>query len=185
MLKLLIIIVLISLFYNNNAFSLLKNGSYKNKYNRLSLSMLTPVKGGSVVALVTPMKEGTNAIDYDKFVELLEWHIKEGTDGAVILGTTGEGSMVNIDERTQVIKTAVKTVKGAMPIIIGTGTIETHKVIELTGSKSQILQMPLPQDDPKQRRPNITKAKSVLQWEPKIQIDEGLAKTIEYFRSVI
>jgi len=132
MLKLLIIIVLISLFYNNNAFSLLKNGSYKNKYNRLSLSMLTPVKGGSVVALVTPMKEGTNAIDYDKFVELLEWHIKEGTDGAVILGTTGEGSMVNIEERTQVIKTAVKTVKGAMPIIIGTGTIETHKVIELT-----------------------------------------------------
>jgi dihydrodipicolinate synthase/N-acetylneuraminate lyase len=57
---------------------------------------------------------------------------KEGTDGAVILGTTGEGSMINIDERTEVIKTAVKTVKGAMPIIIGTGTIETHKVIELT-----------------------------------------------------
>jgi len=59
------------------------------------------------------------------------------------------------------------------------------KVIELTGTTSQILQQSLPQDDPKQRRPNITKAKSVLQWEPKIQLDEGLAKTIEYFRSVI
>lgn len=59
-----------------------------------------------------------------------------------------------------------------------------HKVIELTGSKSQILQMPLPQDDPKQRRPDITEAKSMLNWEPKINLEQGLIKTIDYFRNI-
>jgi UDP-glucuronate decarboxylase len=58
-----------------------------------------------------------------------------------------------------------------------------HKVIELTGSKSQILQQPLPQDDPKQRRPDITQAKKTLDWEPTINLEQGLEKTIEYFRS--
>ena len=60
-----------------------------------------------------------------------------------------------------------------------------HKVIELIGSKSQILQMPLPQDDPKQRRPDITEAKSMLSWEPKINLEQGLIKTIDYFRKVV
>jgi UDP-glucuronate decarboxylase len=60
-----------------------------------------------------------------------------------------------------------------------------HKVIELTGSKSQILQMPLPQDDPKQRRPNITQAKQMLNWEPTIKLEQGLVKTIDYFRGIV
>ena len=60
-----------------------------------------------------------------------------------------------------------------------------HKVIELTGSKSQILQMPLPQDDPKQRRPDISVAKSMLDWEPKINLEQGLVKTIDYFRTIV
>lgn len=60
-----------------------------------------------------------------------------------------------------------------------------EKVIKLTGSKSQILQLPLPQDDPKQRRPDIGMAKSVLKWEPKINLDEGLQKTIDYFRKIV
>ena len=60
-----------------------------------------------------------------------------------------------------------------------------HKVIELIGSKSQILQMPLPQDDPKQRRPDITEAKSMLNWEPKINLEQGLIKTIDYFRNIM
>ena len=60
-----------------------------------------------------------------------------------------------------------------------------HKVIELTGSKSQVLQRPLPQDDPKQRRPDISQAKKMLNWEPKIPLEQGLVKTIEYFRTVI
>jgi UDP-glucuronate decarboxylase len=57
-----------------------------------------------------------------------------------------------------------------------------HKVIELTGSKSTILQQPLPQDDPKQRRPDISEAKNMLNWEPKINLEQGLLKTIDYFR---
>ena len=57
-----------------------------------------------------------------------------------------------------------------------------HKVKELTGSNSQILQMTLPQDDPKQRRPDITEAKTMLKWEPKINLEQGLIKTIEYFK---
>jgi UDP-glucuronate decarboxylase len=60
-----------------------------------------------------------------------------------------------------------------------------HKVKELTGSKSQILQMPLPQDDPKQRRPDITLAKKMLNWEPKINLEKGLIKTIDYFRKIV
>jgi UDP-glucuronate decarboxylase len=60
-----------------------------------------------------------------------------------------------------------------------------HKVIELTGSKSQILQQPLPQDDPKQRRPDISEAKQMLNWEPKINLEQGLIKTIDYFRKVV
>jgi UDP-glucuronate decarboxylase len=60
-----------------------------------------------------------------------------------------------------------------------------EKVIALTGTGSKILQKELPQDDPKQRRPDITKTKSVIGWEPKITLEEGLKKTIEYFRSVV
>ena len=60
-----------------------------------------------------------------------------------------------------------------------------HKVIELTGSKSQILQQPLPQDDPKQRRPDIDVAKRMLGWEPKINLEQGLIKTIDYFRNIV
>ncbi|MCL5004639.1 MAG: SDR family oxidoreductase [Patescibacteria group bacterium] len=56
-----------------------------------------------------------------------------------------------------------------------------QKIIELTGSKSKIVFKPLPEDDPKQRQPDITLAKEKLNWEPKIALEEGLKKTIEYF----
>ena len=56
-----------------------------------------------------------------------------------------------------------------------------QKVIELTGSKSQIVYRPMPEDDPKQRKPDITQAKAVLGWEPKVQLEAGLKQTIEYF----
>ena len=60
-----------------------------------------------------------------------------------------------------------------------------QKVIELTGSKSKIVFRPLPQDDPKQRQPDISLAKKMLDWSPKIKLDEGLIKTIDYFKQVI
>ncbi len=57
-----------------------------------------------------------------------------------------------------------------------------HKIIELTKSKSKIVYKPLPQDDPKVRRPDISKASKLLKWEPKVSLEEGLSKTIEWFR---
>jgi len=60
-----------------------------------------------------------------------------------------------------------------------------QKVIDLTGSKSQIMYLPLPQDDPRRRRPDISRAKALLDWEPRINLDEGLQKSLEYFRGVV
>jgi UDP-glucuronate decarboxylase len=57
-----------------------------------------------------------------------------------------------------------------------------EKVIELTGSKSAIVKKPLPSDDPKQRRPDISAAKKVLGWEPTTKLEDGLRRTIAYFR---
>lgn len=60
-----------------------------------------------------------------------------------------------------------------------------QKVIELTGTASKIVHKDLPKDDPKQRRPDIHRAKIVLEWEPKITLEEGLEKTIDYFRKIV
>jgi dTDP-glucose 4,6-dehydratase len=57
------------------------------------------------------------------------------------------------------------------------------KIIELTDSKSEIVYKPLPEDDPQVRQPDITKAKKILNWEPKVNLEEGLLRTIEYFRA--
>ncbi|MFV2004053.1 MAG: UDP-glucuronic acid decarboxylase family protein [Gammaproteobacteria bacterium] len=60
-----------------------------------------------------------------------------------------------------------------------------EKTIKMTGAKSTLKNHPLPEDDPQQRQPDISLAKEKLGWEPKIQLEEGLGKTIEYFKSVI
>ncbi len=60
-----------------------------------------------------------------------------------------------------------------------------EKTIAMTGSKSSLNNLPLPEDDPRQRQPDITVAKEKLGWEPVVNLDEGLAKTIEYFKSVV
>jgi UDP-glucuronate decarboxylase len=60
-----------------------------------------------------------------------------------------------------------------------------NAVIRLTGSKSQIIRKPLPSDDPMQRQPNIDLARKVLNWEPKVELEEGLIHTIEYFKKII
>ncbi len=58
-------------------------------------------------------------------------------------------------------------------------------VIRLVGSKSKIIRMPLPQDDPKQRQPDITQAREILDWQPTIDLESGLKRTIDYFRSIV
>jgi len=77
----------------------------------------------------------------------------------------------------------------ALPINIGNPGEFTilelaEKVIKLTGSKSKIIKEPLPADDPKQRKPDISKAKKYLDWEPKVNLEDGLKKTIDYFAAV-
>ena len=57
------------------------------------------------------------------------------------------------------------------------------KIIELTASKSEIVYKPLPEDDPQVRQPDITKARQILGWEPKVKLEDGLMKTIAYFRT--
>ncbi len=76
-----------------------------------------------------------------------------------------------------------------MPVNIGNPNEFTVRqlaelVIELTGSTSTIVSLPLPADDPKVRQPDITRAKALLQWEPGVQLREGLVRTIEYFRGL-
>ena len=76
------------------------------------------------------------------------------------------------------------------PINIGNPhemTIEeiARKIIELTGSKSRIVYRPLPEDDPKIRQPDITRARTLLGWEPTVALEEGLTKTLEYFRTQV
>jgi dTDP-glucose 4,6-dehydratase len=77
-----------------------------------------------------------------------------------------------------------------LPMNIGNPTEMTvlqfaKEIIRATGSRSKIAFKPLPQDDPKQRKPDITKARKILRWEPKVKLADGLVKTIEYFREKV
>ena len=58
-----------------------------------------------------------------------------------------------------------------------------ERIIALTGSRSRIVSRPLPVDDPRVRQPDITRARKLLGWEPKVPLDEGLARTLDYFRA--
>jgi 4-hydroxy-tetrahydrodipicolinate synthase len=86
---------------------------------------------GSLVAIVTPM-EADGALDIPRFRSLLDWHIAEGTDAVVVVGTTGESPTVDVDEHCLLIKTAVEHCKGRIPVVAGTGGNSTLEAIELT-----------------------------------------------------
>jgi dTDP-glucose 4,6-dehydratase len=80
--------------------------------------------------------------------------------------------------------------KANEPVNIGNPhemTIEqiAREIIRLTGSKSKLVYKPLPEDDPKVRQPDITRAQTLLGWEPKIGLEEGLKKTLAYFREKV
>jgi UDP-glucuronate decarboxylase len=70
------------------------------------------------------------------------------------------------------------------PIEVSVGDL-AKKILQMTASKSEIKYLPLPEDDPKQRKPDITLAGNVLGWQPQVDLETGLFKTIEYFRSVV
>ncbi|PKN14421.1 MAG: 4-hydroxy-tetrahydrodipicolinate synthase, partial [Deltaproteobacteria bacterium HGW-Deltaproteobacteria-24] len=86
---------------------------------------------GSIVALVTPMDEN-GAIDQSSLKNLVEFHINQGTDAIVAVGTTGESATLDEDEHCAVIKAAVDYAAGRIPVIAGTGANSTTEAIELT-----------------------------------------------------
>jgi 4-hydroxy-tetrahydrodipicolinate synthase len=88
---------------------------------------------GSLVAVVTPMLED-GRLDLERFRGLIDWHIAEGTDGIVVVGTTGESPTVDFDEHKELIRVAVEHAKGRIPIIAGTGGNSTAEAVELTES---------------------------------------------------
>ena len=92
---------------------------------------------GSLVALVTPFYE-SGEVDYDSLKSLVQWHINEGTNGIVSVGTTGESATLNVKEHLEVIKKTVEYASGEIPIIAGTGANSTQEAIDLT-RESQVL----------------------------------------------
>lgn len=86
---------------------------------------------GSIVALVTPMDE-SGAVDWASLQQLVEFHIAQGTDAIVSVGTTGESATLDEDEHCAVIKATVDYAKGRIPIIAGTGSNSTTEAISLT-----------------------------------------------------
>jgi dTDP-glucose 4,6-dehydratase len=95
-------------------------------------------------------------------------YITDLVDGIIRLMLSKENDPVNVgNPREMTIKDIAET------------------IIRMTGSTSRIIYKPLPTDDPKQRRPDITRAGTLLGWEPRVQLEEGLVKTIEYFRTKV
>jgi 4-hydroxy-tetrahydrodipicolinate synthase len=88
---------------------------------------------GSIVAIVTPMRED-GKLDLACFRSLMDWHIAEGTDGIVVVGTTGESPTVDFDEHKELIRIAVEHAGGRIPVIAGTGANSTAEAIELSES---------------------------------------------------
>ena len=91
---------------------------------------------GSIVAIVTPMFED-GSLDFQSLKALLDWHIAEGTDAIVIVGTTGESPTVTVEEHCELIKAAIEHVAGRIPVIAGTGGNSTSEAIELTAFAKQ------------------------------------------------
>jgi 4-hydroxy-tetrahydrodipicolinate synthase len=86
---------------------------------------------GSIVAIVTPM-QADGALDLAGLRNLIDWHVAEGTDGIVIVGTTGESPTVDVSEHERLIEAAIEYAAGRVPVIAGTGGNSTREAIELT-----------------------------------------------------
>lgn len=92
---------------------------------------------GSIVAIVTPMlKDG--GVDWKGLDKLVEWHIEQGTNSIVAVGTTGEASTLSMEEHTQVIKEIIRVANKRIPIIAGTGANSTREAIELTKAAKEL-----------------------------------------------
>ncbi|WP_216129021.1 4-hydroxy-tetrahydrodipicolinate synthase [Polynucleobacter nymphae] len=86
---------------------------------------------GSIPAIVTPMYED-GSLDYAGLRALLDWHVAEGSDGIVIVGTSGESPTVSVEEHCELIRVTVEQIAGRIPVVAGTGGNSTTEAIELT-----------------------------------------------------
>lgn len=93
---------------------------------------------GSIVALVTPMQSGSMTVDWAALEVLIEWHVEQGTDAIVAVGTTGESATLNVSEHGKVIEFVVDKVCGRIPVIAGTGANSTSEAIELTQTAKKV-----------------------------------------------
>lgn len=84
---------------------------------------------GSIPAIVTPMHED-GSLDLPRLRSLIDWHVHEGSDGVVVVGTTGESPTLNVEEHWLVIETAIEAAQGRIPVIAGTGANSTAEAIE-------------------------------------------------------
>lgn len=99
-------------------------------------SHANPIQG-SIVAIVTPMlADGT--VDWQRLEQLVEWHIQQGTNSIVAVGTTGEASTLSMAEHLRVIEEIVRVANKRIPIIAGTGANSTHEAIELTRDAQKV-----------------------------------------------
>ena len=91
---------------------------------------------GSMVALVTPM-DAQGGLDWDSLSKLVDFHLQEGTNAIVAVGTTGEASTLEVSEHIEVIRRVVDQVNGRIPVIAGTGANSTREAVELTENAKQ------------------------------------------------
>ena len=93
---------------------------------------------GSLVALVTPFNVNSHEIDWGSLKSLIDWHVDQGTDGIVTVGTTGESATLNVDEHSRVIDFVVQCVDGRLPVIAGTGANCTREAVALTRTAKEV-----------------------------------------------
>src|SRR3954454_12804148 len=92
---------------------------------------------GSIVALITPMQED-GSVDYPALRRLIDWHVAEGTQCIVAVGTTGESPTVSVEEHCEIIRATVEYAKGRIPVMAGTGGKSTAEAIELSRFALQV-----------------------------------------------
>ncbi|GAB7129221.1 4-hydroxy-tetrahydrodipicolinate synthase [Silvimonas sp. JCM 19000] len=92
---------------------------------------------GSLVAIVTPMKDD-GALDFERLKKLIDWHIEQGTDGIVAVGTTGESPTVDVEEHIELIRFCVEHAAGRVPVIAGTGANSTREAVHLSRRAKEV-----------------------------------------------
>jgi 4-hydroxy-tetrahydrodipicolinate synthase len=92
---------------------------------------------GTGTALITPFKKD-QSVDYDSLRKIVQQQLEDGVDALVVIGTTGESPVIEFDERKKIVSLVVEEVKGKIPVIVGTGTNNTKKVIELNKQAEEL-----------------------------------------------